>query len=71
MYPNISLTNKVSMIIFNLKVINSYGIFTKIITINLFNRMNNTLAVNQFRANPQVTSVYKTLALDIIRVVKG
>ena len=70
MHPNRTITNKISMIIFNLKIINS-GRLVKFFNPMFLNKQIFAIYADKFITNEQISCIDKTPALNVEGAIIG
>ena len=69
MHPNTTLTNKISVILINLKIINGYNFVIKLFTADLLNTESISVIINKLCTYPKLFGIYKAFIFYVKRVI--
>ena len=69
MHPNTTLTNKISVILINLKIINGYNFVIKLFTADLLNTESISVIINKLCTYPKLFGIYKAFIFYVKRMV--
>lgn len=69
MHLNTTLTNKISVIIINLKIINLYSFIIKLFTADLLNTESISVIINKLCTYPKLFGIYKAFIFYVKRVI--
>ena len=69
MNPNVIVSNKISMILINLKIINGYNFIIKLFTVDFLNEKSISVIINKLCTYPKMFGIYKAFIFYVKRVI--